>query len=237
MEHHIINLQTYQDSHRELLKPLLDELKLPFKITAQLGRVSPKANWVINSRNGIVAASDKYVMKKLFLSHDIPTPKLYSYWDAWWLALCGRKLVIKGTERKNGEGYVEMFTGQNVKGSYIEDYFLTQREFRVHASPVLGEVFAVEKIDRKVSKWKKHLKDCRFLSDFYRPLDWDKVVAACMTAVEVLGLDIGACDVMWNSDGFTIAEVNSAPGMGRNTAQAYAEAIYNIAIYKYGDDS
>lgn len=52
-------------------------------------------------------------------------------------------------------------------------------------------------------------------------MDWDFMVDDCVRAVESLGLDFGAVDILWDSETgtHTILEVNSAPSMGAELMQ------------------
>ena len=98
----------------------------------------------------------------------------------------------------------------------------------------MGEVFAVEKVLRKDKKESlfRHNENYRFIKNFYRPKNWNEIVDACVQAAVSVGLDIGACDVMYNKDSFKICEINSGPGMGRETIKHYERAVGKIIEIK-----
>ncbi len=115
---------------------------------------------------------------------------------------------------------------EKCKGYYLEEYFKTDREFRLHVSKWGGVFFEVEKIkDNKkdlVIKYENHHN----IRNFVRPAGWKAIQDACINALDCLGLDIGAMDVGYSNDGrFVVFESNTGPELLKNTLEKYREEI------------
>lgn len=116
-------------------------------------------------------------------------------------------------------------------------YFNKEREFRFHV--VAGTViFAAEKLrkhgfedNKNNNKYVRshnrgwilafnHLKDNPYPTEG---------LAQVTEAVRALDLDFGAVDCGWNADkGYSVFEVNTAPGIEKTTLNAYIEAFRGI---------
>jgi len=78
-------------------------------------------------------------------------------------------------------------------------------------------------------------------STFTKPNNWQEIVESCTAAVEAVGLDFGAVDVLYDSDGkFYISEINSNPEFSTHPdnpcesleCQAYIQAMKHIILKK-----
>jgi len=79
---------------------------------------------------------------------------------------------------------------------------------------------------------------------FDKPVNWDKIVEECKKALNAVGLDIGAVDLRVQSTvdkesktrkdpDFYIIEINSAPSLGKITAEVYKKELPKILAQKY----
>jgi glutathione synthase/RimK-type ligase-like ATP-grasp enzyme len=80
--------------------------------------------------------------------------------------------------------------------------------------------------------------------EFDKPLNWDRIVEECKKALKSVGLDIGAVDLKVQSSkdkegkkrkdpDFFIIEINSAPSLGRITAEVYKKELPKVLEHKY----
>ena len=113
-------------------------------------------------------------------------------------------------------------------------------EYRVHVFD--GEVILYQKKSRRVDEETGEVitaegeaADVRNLASnwIYRTGNLnklDRVEDLAVEAIQALGLDFGAVDIIMNNDGDVfVLEINTAPGLGNtDTLEAYVEAISNI---------
>ena len=128
------------------------------------------------------------------------------------------------------------YAGDNPR--YFEKYSNFTREYRLHINGVHNRCFytcrKMLKEDTPENKrWFRNDSNCVwYLPDnpnFNRPNTWVNIVSSCTTAMEAVGLDIGAFDVKVASDGrHYVLEVNSAPSFGDITLQKYIEELPTI---------
>lgn len=114
---------------------------------------------------------------------------------------------------------------------YVE-YIPKQDEYRVHV--VGGAVVAVQRKARRVDvenpNWqiRNHANGFNFVREgVVAP---DDCVVQSIAAVDALGLDFGAVDVVWNErrQMAYVLEVNTAPGLEGTTVADYANAFRNL---------
>lgn len=138
--------------------------------------------------------------------------------------------------------FKEFLVSENARTNtyHYEQFFNGSVEYRIHASPHLDkEIFSVRKVRAQKEDgsypWMFNLEQGGFLMEFDKPKNWDNIVKSVKASIASLGMDMGAADVRTSKDGtkFVIIEINSAPGVGENTASAYANAIKEILTKKY----
>jgi glutathione synthase/RimK-type ligase-like ATP-grasp enzyme len=114
---------------------------------------------------------------------------------------------------------------------FFVKYLKKEREFRFHI--FLGKcIFVQEKLKKKgVENADKYIRShgrgwCFAFKHFNDKPVPDEGVGVATKAVAALGLDFGAVDMAWSDQsGFTVLEVNSAPGIENTSLKAYVESI------------
>jgi glutathione synthase/RimK-type ligase-like ATP-grasp enzyme len=112
---------------------------------------------------------------------------------------------------------------------YVQ-YIPKKAEYRVHV--VRGKVIHVQQKKKKEgfesNKIRSHANGYVFaINDIDPP---ESVLSEAVKAVEALGLDFGAVDVIYNEkqQKAFVLEVNTAPGLCETTANKYAEAFKSL---------
>lgn len=119
----------------------------------------------------------------------------------------------------------------DMKGMYWERFIPFTREFRVHVSRHVGEIFATEKVFRKgQSGWVRNLKTCEYEPDFKKGnrREWKNMVRECKKYLNDIKLDIGGFDIGYRNKKYYIIECNSACGMKKETRAAYTNELNRI---------
>lgn len=126
------------------------------------------------------------------------------------------------------QGDYEVFDRERVAPLYTK-YIKKRSEWRVHV--VLGEAIHVQQKVRRRDAVPNRIRNTAngyvFTSSREAP---DDVVRQGISAVQDLGLDFGAVDVVWNEhhQQATVLEVNTAPGIEGITVEKYANALRHI---------
>ncbi len=113
-------------------------------------------------------------------------------------------------------------------------YVKKQEEYRYHV--FMGKVVDIQRKARKMDvpaeevNWQVRNLDGGFI--FAREGVVENAVASenAIMAVEALGLDFGAVDLIWNKkeDKYYVLEVNTAPGLSGATLEGYAERFKEV---------
>lgn len=169
----------------------------------------------LNSADAIHNATNKRRMRELFREYDVPAPKLYTMHEAHALAKQGVTLIGRPDKHRQGRGFWKVNsnssfmkamngTRQKAAATHFMEYIDIEREFRVHI--VNGKSI---KISQK-SIVGNHRNGARF--EYPHDFNHKKTLRrAAIQAVEALGLDFGAVDIMWANGQPYVAEVNTAP--------------------------
>lgn len=181
------------------------------------GRAS--ANTSLNP--DISNVTNKRRMRELFREHDVPMPKLLDQNSADWQFPClgrpdihtkGRgfwkcnnwydvRKALRGTKRKRA-------------ATHFMEWVDAPREYRVH-------IFKGKSI--RISE-KAHTAFHEYTT--IKPTHNVKHVrAAAKKALEAVGLDFGAVDILANDSQAWVLEVNAAPGLGGSMPRVYSEAF------------
>lgn len=115
-------------------------------------------------------------------------------------------------------------------------YVKKQEEYRIHVgrdhqgTRVISEQRKVRDRDREVTDWRIRNHGNGFVFQRQGIQVPDLARDAAMRCIEVLGLDFGAVDVIWNSrqQRAYVLEVNSAPGLEGTTVQDYANFFRSL---------
>lgn len=113
---------------------------------------------------------------------------------------------------------------------YYVEYIPTQREYRFHV--IDGEVVKVS--HKRCDEPEDYTPYCRNYQNghrFVHPPDdiHERAKPIATRAVEALGLDFGALDVILGEDNhFRVLEVNTAPSLSENTFELYAEKLMEM---------
>jgi hypothetical protein len=194
------------------------------------------ANTLLNTDTSNV--TNKRVMRELFAEHEVPMPKLYpellhiepSFPDSLELdgVVIGRsdyhmkgygfwKCETVGDVRKALRGITYRNGKRKQPATHFMEYIppeLAEREYRVH-------VFKGKSI---------RISQKLFSEEGYTTIKPDREVIkhvrkAAKKAMEAVGLDFGAVDVLANDTDCWVLEVNSAPGLGGSMPRLYAQVF------------
>lgn len=228
----------------------------------------------LNSVESIKNSSDKLKMKNCFTENNVITADWWSYDNQGNIFIPngigdqGRcindlpfPIISKSLKGSRGRGNIKHDTVEQLKewldnksnpNNYIfEKYYSYNREYRLHISKN-GCFYSCRKVLKNDApqevRWYRNNDYCNWLMEsndsFDKPVNWDKIVAESVKALEAVGLDFGAVDLRIqsakNKDGevrkdpkFIIVEINSAPSFGEVTAEKYYEELPKLLIEKY----
>ena len=181
---------------------------------------------VINNAGAIARAVDKRGSLLRFLEHGVLAPRPEDYPSV--LPAIGRK---KRHER--GSGFWLCLQEADARyaleagADYFIPYIRTRGEYRVHV--IDGIVPFMQQKERRpgashrLYPW---LRNNRTGWRLVRCPEIPKVAAVGIRAVEALGLDFGAVDVLRSdTDELYVLEVNTAPGLRRTQLEDWAETF------------
>lgn len=199
------------------------------------GNTGPQFNTaglnIVNKPEAIRLSSNKLeALKKLQIAGvNVPAFTVNKDEALGWIRE-GKKVVIRTIlNAHSGRGIlVAREERELINAPLYTRYFKKQNEFRVHVFQ--GRI--IDYAEKKARLDKGADFDPLIRSNtrgwvFCRTnvLNNDLVKQEALKAVQVLGLDFGAVDVMWNGTKAVVLEVNTAPGLCDTTASKYADAI------------
>jgi hypothetical protein len=186
-------------------------------------------------------ASNKLRSFATLKTHGVSCPEFTTSADVaqHWLH-DGRRVLARTILRGScGNGIVDIdpFTAGFPYAPLYVEYVKKSREFRVHTTrDPRGGYFTrtVEKrrrtdfdgeIDNRI---RNHSRGWVFCQENVQPDE--SVVEESAKAIEALGLDFGAVDVIWNEhyQKAYVLEVNTAPGLEGSTVGFYADALTRL---------
>jgi Glutathione synthase/Ribosomal protein S6 modification enzyme (glutaminyl transferase) len=189
--------------------------------------------FALNRPSAVALSSNKRISRGVLQNAGVPVPVTHFLESYVFLPVMKYPIIARPPHHHAGKNFhivqSESDFSQFVKsidlGWYFSEIFEKTHEFRVHAAhgkvlvthekPLIpGELRANQAINHE--KW--------------RALKWSEFIPAvslaALEAVEVLGLDYGAVDVMYNAENgkVAIAEVNTSPEItAEYTSGKYAE--------------
>jgi len=217
----------------------------------------------LNTVNGVKNTSNKEIMKKLFIKNGIVTPIFYTLYsiqdykftnhlkdkekivsckDIRYPIVAKRTFHSRGRDLHKIDSFEDLknFLNNHPSGFHFEQFYSGITEYRLHVSPHLTDpIFSIRKLRYQNEDgsfgWIFNSKEGYFIEDFDKPKCWKAIIKESKKAVKSLEMDMGTLDVKCNRSGteFTIIEINSAPGMGPKTIEAFKKAIIEILTIKH----
>lgn len=190
---------------------------------------------LFNCPDAVVRAVNKHTAFKIWAGHSVQTVPWTSNKAIaqGWLDTGGTVIARKLLTGHEGNGIVVIEKGEKlIDAPLYSKYIFKVREFRVHATRTHAFASHMKIKDPKVDApktWKVRSYANGFI--FQRnnvPQSAARDLLA-VQAVETLGLDFGAVDIIEDKQGnFYILEVNTAPGIEGQSTEAYAIAIKEL---------
>ncbi|MFW6225398.1 MAG: hypothetical protein ACOC3V_00400 [bacterium] len=227
----------------------------------------------LNTVDAIRKSSSKLLMKKAFAEAGVPQSEWWTIQpmgegkgfynknnEFVEIDTLPFPILAKKVYGSKGKGMVKLnskdelnkwLADNNTQGYYFEAFHNYAREYRLHVSKH-GCFYGLRKMLKSDTpddqKWFRNDSNCVWMIEenelFDRPVNWDKIEADCVNALNVIGLDTGAFDVKIQSsttiDGevrenpeYILIEVNSAPSMGDITVERYKSILPKLLVEKY----
>lgn len=171
--------------------------------------------------------TNKRRMRKLFAANDVPMPQLIEKEYVLHALLDNRKLIGRPDTHTKGRGlwrinnasdFYKALRGTRKKkaATHFMEYVEAPREYRVHIFK--GKSIRIsEKLFGTTGA-----TACGLYTTGKPRHNIVHVRAAAKKAVEAVGLDFGAVDILATDDECWVLEVNSAPGLGGSMPAVYA---------------
>ena len=219
-----------------------DRLKLGRYINWGASAINRKIDGVpLNKPENVSTASDKLLAFKVFSEQGVSIPEFTESKEEAekWLA-DGKRVVARTKLRAHsGEGIVISDPDNGVKipdAKLYTRYIPKAEEYRIHV--MKGKIIFVQRKarnkdipDDKVN-WliRNHGNGFIYANMDVKMVSEAKAKKQAIMAVEALGLDFGAVDIVYNrqKDTHYVLEVNTAPGLTGSTLEAYARAFKEI---------
>ena len=195
---------------------------------------------VLNRWDRVALASNKITAFERFKEKEIPTPDWTTDQRVAQGWLNEGEIVLSRTllTSHSGRGiHINDLATSNllVRAPLYVKYKKKRKEFRVHVFK--GQVidlaekrkFRLERRDASfVGLVRNHDNGWAFCRDGI--VEPDGLRSLALTAVSVLGLSFGACDIIWNEkeNKLYVLEVNTAPGLEGTTLERYSNAVTNL---------
>ncbi len=196
-------------------------------------QITKEPTGCVNSAAAIGIAGDKLATFRRLQEKDIRTPDFQTtpFEDGVYLARARHGYGGSDIQICNGSYH---FTGE-----FYSRYIENNREYRIHV--VNGRVICVvrkylEYPEKRVSEYVKNHNNGYAFKTPRRRLNKSRLDIA-VRAVEALGLDFGAVDLIVDPQGVEyVLEVNTAPACSPRTLQLYASALAQLVREKSNDD-
>ena len=168
-------------------------------------------------------ASNKRIMRHLFVCHGVPMPELV-------LPFTTYPCIGRPDKHTRGKGFWVCYDARDThraligtrtkqRATHFMEYIQNApHEYRVH-------VFNGKSIRISEKAFFGREGNHRLYTTIKPTGQIDHVRSAAKLAVEALGLDFGAVDILANDENCWVLEVNSAPSLGGSMPQLYAQAF------------
>lgn len=192
---------------------------------------------VINSPEAVSKAANKLLSFEAMYRHGVNVPAFTTDpQDVQGKLDNGGAIVVRHKlTGHSGEG-IEIIHGDvdvPVAPLYVE-YIKKKEEYRAHVFD--NKVIDIQRKARKLDvpdedvNWKVRNLAGGFIYARENVALPEEAALQALAAVESLGLDFGAVDIIWNAhtDTYYVLEVNTAPGLSGTTLEKYVEAFNEI---------
>lgn len=220
----------------QVLKPKTSFVPLSWDVVINWGNSEcPYTNEcrVLNPGPAVKIAANKREAFRVLQQAGVSIPKFAtSIREVTWEGLTVVRHKLTG---HSGEGIELVEAGEKLPDAplYVE-YVKKETEYRIH---VIGDkVTTVQRKGRRADvpadevDWKvrNHRNGFIFVRQNINPPQ--SVMDLAVSAIQALGLDFGAVDLVWNAASKTayVLEVNTAPGMEGSTIGEYAEGFKEL---------
>lgn len=266
---YVLSIRSRHPSHEVLRKKLRFPYRVLYRLGSLTELDETAYKVVLNNVKSIETSNNKKLMKLAFFNKQVSSPN-FIFVNKLQNTLILTKhsngqcediiekdidnviqfpLIKKPFIGSGGEGHVKIdnkeslleFLKSNPKVNYyFEEFFKNSREYRIHVSPYLGEIFSVRKMLKQEAKengaFSRNIAtgDAYFVREFDKPEEWEAMVNESIKAAQAVGLDIAAIDIMYSvkTKQFMICETNSAPSLGDITAETYLSVLPTIVENK-----
>lgn len=195
-----------------ILKEKLEQLNYTGTINFGCSSLTTPYTDILNKPEAVANAVNKYKALQIMEEADIQTP-LITESEAQRAVLRGDKVVGRKTYHSKGKGmymcYTSLGRAKRLGATHWLKYIEDAREFRVHI--INGDSI---KISEKFFPEGTIRRNHRFGGIFAYPHSFHhkkSLRRIAKEAVECLGLDFGAVDILWKDEEFYVLEVNTAP--------------------------
>lgn len=247
MKLRVLPYKSYSESARAIVQALSPIAIMKKQTTPVYGRKKTVLNWghssprfsltgvtVLNKPEAVAKASNKLTALKVMKEAGVNVPEFTNDINVAKEWIEDERIVLCRTllRANSGRGIVVAKTVTDLVAAplYVK-YIRKEREYRLH-------VFNGQVIDMVEKKRRRGFIESTDYNKYIRSYEqgWvfvregiqvtEETKAECIKAVQVLGLDFGAVDVVMNRDNNpVILEVNTSPGLQGTTLQKYKGAI------------
>lgn len=203
-------------------------------------------NWGRNRANtrlnpDISNSTNKRVMRELFREHGVPMPKLLNDSELLVRLYDGRKVVGRPDHHMKGRGFwlidsigglakAKRGTRRKAAATHFMEFIDAPHEYRVHIFKGKSIRISEKGREYKLLSLRERGDGTALATLGFRMIKptgpVKHVRRAAKIAVEALGLDFGAVDVLALDDGTPyVLEVNSSPGLGGSMPALWAETF------------
>ena len=204
-------------------------------------RINTTANTVINNPYAVTTAANKLLAFIQLRQEGVRTVPWTESKEAAedWLSE-GHTVYARTTlSGHSGDGIVlvkpvdedgDMVSSVPVAPLYTK-WLNSRSEYRVHVA--FGEVIDVRRKAKKEGEQGNRYIRSHANGYIFKQFDEEipyRVEAVAKEAVDALGLDFGACDVLYYRDEAYIVEVNTACGLEGSTIDRYVEAFEGVGV-------
>lgn len=228
----IIAYSTKSEPSAQLIAEQYDDIALikASHSEADINWGRSKANSILNP--DISNSTNKRVMRELFVEHDVPMPRLLDVQLASDLIDNGEAVIGRPDQHSKGRGFwlcktQQEFdkalrgTSRKAAATHFMEFVDAPLEYRVHIfmgksiRMSVKEFTGEERYNHRDYTTRKPEGKKRYIRD------------AAKSAVEALGLDFGAVDILVNPETKQcwVLEVNAAPGLGGSMPKLYADVF------------
>lgn len=195
---------------------------------------APAGQHILNAPAAIARAANKYFTFSALAGAEVSVVPwtanmaVAKEWKAEGATIVARKILTG----HSGAGIIIVEKEDElIEAPLYTKYIFKTREFRVHASKtaVIDTQQKVRAPGVEPKTWKVRSHDNGFIFQRKNIQPNDVRDALAIKAVQVLGLDFGAVDIVEDKKGnFYVLEVNTAPGLEGQTVSAYTEALTEL---------